>query len=194
MPISTKFVLNDGETAFGISLSDNDLVAVLAVLPDTFDWAGAYEMLASHGNFEIRKAVTGKASMTLRTMKQLVNDPAITVVKHLLIRHFDAIYSQLQTFEKLTICQRDPELALIFAEHYGMNGLHDERQLELLENHHDSLVRQNLAANPSPRELVARIDLEDSLLMPPTLTVGELEAWATDLVDRIDEAIALCKQ
>ena len=162
MPISTKFVLNHGETAFGISLSDNDLVAVLAVLPDTFDWAGAYEMLASHGNFEIRKAVAGKASMTLRTMKQLVNDPAITVVKHLLIRHFDAIYSQLQTFEKLTICQRDPELALIFAEHYGMNGLHDERQLELLENHHDSLVRQNLAANPSvPAEVLRRMAVSD---------------------------------
>ena len=46
----------------------------------------------------------------------------------------------------------------------------------------------------SPGELVARLNLEDSLLMPPALTVGELEAWATDLVDRIAEAIACCKQ
>ena len=65
VPIRTKFVLNNGDTAFGISLPDDDLVAVLAVLPDTFDWAGAYEILANHGNFEVRKAVAAKASLTL---------------------------------------------------------------------------------------------------------------------------------
>ncbi len=156
MPISTKFVLNDGETAFGISLSDNDLVAVLAVLPDTFYWAGVFEMLASHGNSEVRKAVAAKASLTLRSIKQLVDDPAIKVVKQLLIRHFDAVFTQLKPVKMLKVCRRDPELALSFAEYYGMNGLHDETLLELLENHSDALVRQNLAANPFVSDEVLR--------------------------------------
>jgi len=162
MPISTKFVLNDGETACSISLSDNYLVAVLAVLPDSFDWAGAFEMLSSHGNFEVRNAVAAKASLTLRAMKQLVDDPAITVVKQLLTHHFDAIFTQLKTVEMLNVCRRDPELALLFAEHYGMNGFHDEILLELLENHPDSLVRQNLAANPYvPEEVLRRMAVSD---------------------------------
>ena len=162
MPIRTKFELNNGDTAFGISLPDDDLVAVLAVLPDTFDWAGAYEMLASYGNFEVRKAVAVKASLTLRAMKQLVDDPAIAVVKQLLTRHFDEIFTQLNTVEMLKVCQRDPEFALLFAEHYGMNGLHDEILLELLENHPDSLVRQNLASNPHvPDEVLRRMAISD---------------------------------
>ncbi|MER2514614.1 MAG: hypothetical protein ABTQ25_19760 [Nitrosomonas ureae] len=162
MPIRTKFVLNNGDTAFGISLPDDDLVAVLAVLPDTFDWAGAYEILANHGNFEVRKAVAVKASLTLKAMKQLVDDPAIAVVKQLLTRHFDEIFTQLNTIERQKVCQRDPELALLFAEHFGMNGLHDETLLELLENHRDSLVRRNLAANPYvPDEVLRRMAVGD---------------------------------
>ena len=162
VPIRTKFVLNNGDTAFGISLPDDDLVAVLAVLPDTFDWAGAYEMLASHGNFEVRKAVAAKASLTVRAIKQLVDDPEIKVVKQLLIRHFDAIFTQLKTVEILKICRRDPELALSFTEHYGMNGLHDETLLELLENHPDLVVRRNLAANPYvPDEVLRRMAVGD---------------------------------
>ena len=162
MPIRTKFVLNNGDTAFGISLPDDDLVAVLAVLPDTFDWAGAYEILANHGNFEVRKAVAVKASLTLRAMKQLVDDPAIAVVKQLLTRHFDEIFTQLKTVEILKICRRDPELALSFTEHYGMNGLYDATLLELLENHPDLVVRRNLAANPYvPYEALMRLAVSD---------------------------------
>ena len=162
MSISTIFVLNNGETSFGISLQDDDLIAVLAVLPDTFDWAGAFEMLASHGNFEVRKAVAVKTSLTLRAIKQLLNDPAITVVKQLLTRHFDEIFIQLKTVEMLKVCRRDPELAQSFAEHYGMNGLHDKTLLELLESHPDTLVRQNLAANPYvPDEVLRRMAVSD---------------------------------
>jgi hypothetical protein len=162
MPISTKLVLNDGETAFGITLSDVDLIAVLTVLPGSFDWAGAYELLSSHGNFEVRKAVAAKTSLTLRAMKKLVNDPAIAVVKQLLIRHFDAIFTQLKIVEMLTICQRDPELALSFAEHYGVSGLHDETLLALLEKNPESLVRRNLAANPYvPDEVLMRMAVSD---------------------------------
>jgi hypothetical protein len=86
--------------------------------------------------------------LTLRAIKQLVDDPAIAVVKQLLIRHFDAIFTQLKTVEMLTICQRDPELALSFAEHYGMNGLHDETLLELLENHPESTRASELGSEP----------------------------------------------
>lgn len=162
MSIQTSFALSDDETAFIVSLSDDDLVAVLEVLPDTFDWAGAYEMLASHGNFEVRKAVAVKASLTLRAMKKLVDDPAIAVVKQLLTRHFDEIFTQLKTVERQKVCRRDPELALLFAEHYGMNGLHDETLLELLEKHPDTLVRRNLAANPYvPDEALMRMAISD---------------------------------
>ena len=162
VPIRTKFVLNNGDTAFGISLPDDDLVAVLAVLPDTFDWAGAYEILANHGNFEVRKAVAAKASLTVRAIKQLVDDPEIKVVKQLLIRHFDAIFTQLKTVEILKICRRDPELALSFTEHFGMNSLHDETLRDLLENHPDLLVRRNLAANPFvPDEVLRRMAVTD---------------------------------
>ena len=162
VPIRTKFVLNNGDTAFGISLPDDDLVSVLAVLPDTFDWAGVFEMLASHGNSEVRKAVAAKASLTLRSIKQLVDDSAIAVVKQLLTRHFDSIYPQLPTAEMLLICKRDPELALSFAEHFGMNGLHDETLRELLENHPDLLVRRSLAANPYvPDEVLRRMAVND---------------------------------
>jgi hypothetical protein len=162
VPIRTKFELNNGDTAFGISLPDDDLVAVLAVLPDTFDWAGAYEILANHGNFEVRKAVAVKASLTLRAMKQLVDDPAIAVVKQLLTRHFDEIFTQLNTIERQKVCQRDSELALLFAEHYGMNGLYDATLLELLENHPDLVVRRNLAANPYvPYEALMRLAVSD---------------------------------
>ena len=77
-------------------------------------------------------------------------------------------------------------LELIVRHQFATGLTHCDGLVQCLEMHFDVIA--------SPSELVARLDLEDSLLMPPALTVDELEAWATDLVDRIDVAIARCKQ
>ncbi|MER2540025.1 MAG: hypothetical protein ABTQ26_12360, partial [Azonexus sp.] len=77
-------------------------------------------------------------------------------------------------------------LELIVRHRFATGLTHCDGLVQCLEMHFDVTACSS--------ELVARLDLEDSLLMPPALTVGELDAWATDLVDRIAEAIALCKQ
>ncbi|MBK7684981.1 MAG: hypothetical protein IPJ25_02240 [Rhodocyclaceae bacterium] len=145
MKTNAHMILGDAENNFSIPLSSTVLTTLIDLLPDDTTNSALFEYLASHADSAVRAAVADKEFLPVTAVKQLLNDPALGVLKRLL--NSQNAREHVGTIEALALCRRDPELATKLGRDIENFSQCDESVISFLETHADTKVRLSLATN-----------------------------------------------
>jgi hypothetical protein len=158
--VSAQLMVHDAGREILLDISSNGLAMLIELLPDEADLGEAYGRLAGHADCSVRTSVASKKYLPAAAIHILATDPALCVAKELVTT--PEICRQLDSHEVLTLCQRDPDLAVLVAARFEDFALGDSDVINFLEAHPDSQVREALAGNPFvPKAVLQRLALRD---------------------------------